>query len=87
MEIEIFENNKTVFFSIDDKEYLMNFDNLVNLAKQVIEMDNDEKVNIKCDDSQLELYKTTVDKLLQDVSSDEELIELLEKNQKNKIGE
>ena len=64
----------------------MNFDNLVNLAKQVIEMDNDEKVNIKCDDSQLELYKTTVDKLLQDVSSDEELIELLEKNQKNKIG-
>lgn len=86
MEIEIFENNKTVFFSIDDKEYLMNFDNLVNLAKQVIEMDNDEKVNIKCDDSQLELYKTTVDKLLQDVSSDEELIELLEKNQKNKIG-
>lgn len=86
MEIEIFENNKTVFFSIDDKKYLMNFDNLVNLAKQVIEMDNDEKVNIKCDDSQLELYKTTVDKLLQDVSSDEELIELLEKNQKNKIG-
>lgn len=86
MEIEIFENNKTVFFSIDEKEYLMNFDNLVNLAKQVIEMDNDEKVNIKCDDSQLELYKTTVDKLLQDVSSDEELIELLEKNQKNKIG-
>lgn len=47
MEIEIFENNKTVFFSIDDKKYLMNFDNLVNLAKQVIEMDNDEKVNIK----------------------------------------
>lgn len=86
MEIEIFENNKTVFFSIDDKKYLMNFDNLVNLAKQVIEMDNDEKVKIKCDDSQLELYKTTVDKLLQDVSSDEELIELLEKNQKNKIG-
>ncbi|WP_317313843.1 hypothetical protein [Absicoccus porci] len=86
MEIKIFEKDKKVFFSIDDKEFLMNFDNLVDLAKYTIEMDNDEKVNIKCDDSKLELYKTTVDKLLQDVSSDEELIELLGKNQKNKIG-
>ena len=79
MEIKIYEKEKNIYFSNNENEYLMNFDNLVVLAKAVIDTkksDSESEFNIKCDNA-LELYKTTINKLINDILTDEELLDLL----------
>lgn len=87
MEIKVFtkENtDKSVYFSFKDNDYLMNFDNLVILSKKVIEdktINPSEEFNVSADSS-LDLYKTTLEKIIQDLLTDEELLQLLTESEK-----
>ena len=82
MEIKVFtkENaDKSVYFSFKENDYLMNFDNLVILSKKVIEdktINPSEEFNVSVDTS-LDLYKTTLEKIIKDLLTDEELLQLL----------
>ena len=82
MEIKIFteeKENKTVYFSFEDNNYLMNFDNLVILSKKIVEdkiTNPSEEFNVSADSS-LDLYKTTLEKIIKDILTDGELLQLL----------
>lgn len=82
MEIKIEEDHaKEIYLSYDGKKRIVSFENLVLLAKDVIEIrkkKKDEQFNVMADSS-LELYRSTVDKMIKDVLSDAELLELLAK--------
>lgn len=88
MEIKIFTKekaDKNVYFSFKDNDYLMNFDNLVILSKKIIEdktINLSEEFNVSADSS-LDLYKTTLEKIINDVLTDEELLKLLTESKKN----
>ncbi len=88
MEIKIFTKetaDKSVYFSYNDNDYLMNFDNLVILSKKIIEdktINLSEEFNVSADSS-LDLYKTTLEKIINDVLTDEELLQLLTESKKN----
>ena len=87
MEIKIFTKetaDKSVYFSYNDNDYLMNFDNLVILSKKIIEdktINLSEEFNVSADSS-LDLYKTTLEKIINDVLTDEELLQLLTESKK-----
>ena len=77
--------DKSVYFSYNDNDYLMNFDNLVILSKKIIEdktINLSEEFNVSADSS-LDLYKTTLEKIINDVLTDEELLQLLTESKKN----
>lgn len=81
MEINIYEKQNAVFFSVseDKDEYLMNFDNLVKLAKKAILSKEEKSIKINAE-KELALYKSTIDTILQDILKDEELLTLLKEN-------
>ena len=91
MEINIFKEKENIFFSIDGEEkQLMNFDNLVVLSEKVIEIKEGFTYEIKCNDGSLELYKSTIEELINSLLSDTELLDLLSKkndNSKDKTNE
>lgn len=78
MEISIFKEKENIYFSIDGEEkQLMNFDNLVVLSEKVIDIKENFEYEIKCNDGSLELYKSTIEELINSLLSDTELLELL----------
>lgn len=87
MVIKITEDEKTKkkYLSYDDIKCLVSFDNLVLLAKIIIDKiskNKDEEIKVEAESS-LELYRYTIQKLVNDVISDEELLELLTKKEEN----
>lgn len=81
MKIEIFkkENDENIFFSYEDKEAeILNFDNLKELSKLILEKKKN-KESIKCEikaENELSLYKSTVADIVKSIDEDDELLRL-----------
>ena len=82
MEINVFKEQENIYFSVDGgSNQLMNFDNLVNLAEKIVNLKDKYVINVKCDNGSLELYRSTIEEMINSILNDTELLELLqEKN-------
>lgn len=89
MKIEIYkkENDENIYVNYNDKEKILNFDNLKELSKIFLEKsinNDDTSYSFDCI-SELNLYKNTVDDVIKSVIEDEELKNLYKeyKNDEN----
>ena len=77
MKIEIYkkENDENIYVKYNDKEKILNFDNLKELSKIFLEKSiNNEDTSYSFDCiPELNLYKNTVDDVIKSVIEDEEL--------------
>ena len=89
MKIEIYkkENDENIYVNYNDKEKILNFDNLKELSKIFLEKsinNDDTSYSFDCN-PELNLYKNTVDDVIKSVIEDEELKNLYKehKNDEN----
>ncbi len=82
MKIEIYkkENDENVYFSYNDKtDIILNFDNLKELSKVILDKKKNGETfeyEIEVNDSELSLYKSTVNEIVKSINEDEELLHL-----------
>jgi hypothetical protein len=81
MKIEIFkkEHDENIYFSYEDcKDNILNFDNLKELSKLILEKKkNKESIKFEIDaDKELSLYKSTVEEIVNSIDEDKELLNL-----------
>lgn len=85
MKIEIYkkDNDENIYYSYNEQnDLILNFENLKELSKYIL----DEKINnrtISCEvtcETNLILYKSTVEEIIKSVNEDTELFELYKQN-------
>lgn len=87
MKIEIYkkENDENIYVNYNDKEKILNFDNLKELSKIFLEKsinNKDTSYSFDCI-PELNLYKNTVDDVIKSVIEDEELKNLYKEHKNN----
>lgn len=81
MKIEIYkkEADENIYFSYENKnDNILNFDNLKELSKVILEKKKNNEV-IECEinaDNELSLYKSTVEEIVKSIDEDQELLNL-----------
>lgn len=84
MVIKISKDKDNVYFQVDTKEKeIMSFEALVKLAETIINegIKSTEEVSVSVDDGSLDLYKQTIDKIVSSIITDNDLIELLNRQE------
>ena len=82
MKIEIYkkEADENIYFSYENKnDNILNFDNLKELSKVILEKKKNNEV-IECEinaDNELSLYKSTVEEIVKSIDEDQELTTIL----------
>ena len=82
MKIEIYkkENDENVYFSYNDKtDIILNFDNLKELSKVILDKKKNGETfeyEIEVNDSELSLYKSTVNEIVKSINEEKELLHL-----------
>lgn len=80
-EIKIFEREGKIYFNYNKTDQLINFDNLVNFSKFLLQNENFK--NLKIDELNIQaevkhsLYKKTLEDILTGLQDDEDLLTLL----------
>lgn len=87
MKIKIYkkDNDENVYYTVDDKdENRLNFENIKQISKVFLKKKSEEgdtKYEITVVSSELELYKTTLENVINSILEDEELLKLYIENQ------
>lgn len=81
MKIEIFKkkDDENIYFSYESyKDNILNFDNLKELSKLILEKKkNNESIECQIEaDNELSLYKSTVEEIVKNIDEDKELLNL-----------
>ena len=81
MKIDILKEKEIVMFVINDSDkYIMNFENLVTLAKLIVE-NREDKLDLEGEES-LGLYKETITDLYDSIVQDSGFLELIDSDNK-----
>lgn len=80
MKIEIIKDKDVIYYNVDGKERnVLSFENLVVLSGNVIELNEKENFEYTVEaESDLLLYKETVEKVFKSILEDKELLNLLQ---------
>lgn len=89
MKIEIFkkDNDENVYYKIGTEEKVLNFDNIKEMVVSILKnklSKNDQKIKISVEDSSLDLYKLTMENIVESIKNDDDLYKLYEEVNKAK---
>ncbi len=73
------ENDENIYFDLDNTLKILNFENIKGISVAMLDKkikDEPTEYEIISNDSSLNLYKNTLEKIIENVINDEELIKL-----------
>lgn len=73
------ENDENIYFELDNTLKILNFENIKGISVAMLDKkikDEPTEYEIISNDSSLNLYKNTLEKIIENVINDEELIKL-----------